>query len=79
MITANKEDKQKLIEKIERTDDKKLIDEVYRLLEIDFEETVYETNKEQQSTVNEARHQIENGEVLSEENANEEINKWLKK
>lgn len=79
MIDINKERKQELIEKIEKTDNKKLIDEIYRLLEIDIDETVYKTNEEQQNAVNEARRQIKDGELLSEKEANEEINRWLKR
>lgn len=79
MIDINKERKQDLIEKIEKTDNKKLIDEIYRLLEIDIDETVYKTNEEQQNAVNEARRQIKDGELLSEKEANEEINRWLKR
>ncbi|HEX6981564.1 MAG TPA: hypothetical protein VF181_02280 [Balneolaceae bacterium] len=67
-----------MIEKIEEINNKKVIDEIYRLLEVDFEETVYTTNKEQRNAVTEARQQIKNDETLSEKEANEEIDKWLK-
>lgn len=78
MIELKPEHKRHLIEKIEEINNKKVIDEIYRLLEIDFDDTVYVTNKEQQNAVTEARHQIENDEAISEKKANEEIDKWLK-
>jgi hypothetical protein len=78
MVELKPEHKRNLIEKIEEINNKKVIDEIYRLLEIDFEETVYTTNKEQRNAVTEARQQIKNNETLSEKEANEEIDKWLK-
>lgn len=78
MVELKPEHKKSLIEKIEEISNKQVIDEIYRLLEVDFEETIYVTTKEQQNAVTEARQQIKNGEILPEEEANEEIDKWLK-
>lgn len=72
--------KQQLIDKIQLTTDKVKLEEIYRLLEIDFDEQeVYILSAEQKSAVGEAQKQIENGEFLSDEQANKEVEEWLKR
>lgn len=72
--------KQQLIDKIQLTTDKVKLEEIYRLLEIDFDEQeVYMLSAEQKSAVGEAQKQIENGEFLSDEQANKEVEEWLKR
>ena len=72
--------KQQLIDKIQLTTDKVKLEEIYRLLEIDFDEQeVYMLSAEQKSAVGEAQKQIENGEFISDEDANKEVEEWLKR
>lgn len=77
MIKVEQEQRKKLIEKIKRVNDKHIIDEVYRLLNIDFDDTVYETNNDQKKAIKEAREQIKSGHTLSDKEVNKQISKWL--
>jgi preprotein translocase subunit Sec63 len=72
--------KQQLIDKIQETTDKVKLEEIYRLLEIDFDEQeVYKLSAEQKSAVQEAQKQVKNGAFLSDEQANKEVEEWLKR
>ncbi|MBD3631332.1 hypothetical protein [Cyclobacterium sp.] len=73
------EHKNRLIEKIKSIDDKHIIDEIYRLLEVEFDDTVYLTNEKQKAEIAEARNQIENGEGNDSEEVFKKARKWLKK
>ncbi len=69
-----------LIEKIQLTDDDKLLEEASRLLEIDIEESdVYMLNDKQKEAIAEGRKQIINGAYLTDEQSNKEIDEWLSK
>ena len=69
-----------LIEKIQLTDDDKLLEEASRLLEVDIEEPdVYILNDKQKEAIAEGRKQIINGEFLTDEESNKEIDEWLSK
>ena len=69
-----------LIEKIQLTDDDKLLEEASRLLEVDIEESdVYILNDKQKEAIDEGRKQIINGEYLTDEESNNEIDEWLSK
>jgi predicted transcriptional regulator len=69
-----------LIEKIQLTDDDKLLEEASRLLEVDIEEPdVYVLNDKQKEAIAEGRKQIINGEYLTDEESNKEIDEWLSK
>lgn len=69
-----------LIEKIQLTDDDKLLEEASRLLEVKIEEAdVYILNDEQKMAIEEGRKQITNGEYLTDEESNKEIDEWLSK
>jgi len=72
--------RKQLIDKIQKTDDKKILEEVYRLLEIESEDIeIYKLNADQKKGISEAREQIKNGQYLTEEQANKDIDEWLKK
>jgi predicted transcriptional regulator len=69
-----------LIEKIQLTDDDKLLEEASRLLEVDIEESdVYILNDKQKEAIEEGRKQIINGEYLTDEESNKETDEWLSK
>lgn len=72
--------RKRLFEKIEKTDDYELLKEAYRLLASEAEEgDVYATTYDQRQAILEARKQVENGQYLSEEEANKESDEWLSK
>ena len=72
--------KKKLINEINLSKNKNLLEEFYRFLNLENEfEKTYKLNKEQKSAIVEARDQIKNGDSLTNEEANQEINEWLSK
>ncbi len=69
-----------LIKKIQLTDNDKLLEEASRLLEVEIEESdVYVLNDKQKEDIEEGRKQIINGEYLTDEESNKEIDEWLSK
>lgn len=71
--------KNRLIEKIQNTQDGRILEEAYRLLDLENEDIdVFELNDAQKRAISEAREQIKNGQFLTEEAANQEIDEWLK-
>jgi len=72
--------KKRLIDKIQKSENNYLLEEAYRLLELETQDIeVYKLNDEQKSAVAEARKQIKNGQVLTDDQANQEMDSWLKK
>ncbi len=72
--------RKKLIEKIKKTDNENLLEEVYRLLKIETGNIeIYKLNSLQRKKIAAAKEQIKNGQFLTEKEANKEINEWLKK
>ena len=70
--------KERLIKRIQETTNPDLLKEVYRLLEIDFDDQeVYKLSEEQRAAIIEGQQQINQGKHLTHEQANEEIKKWL--
>ena len=71
--------RKQLIDKIQKTDDKKILEEVYRLLELESDDIeIYKLNADQKKGISEAREQIKNGQYLTEEQANKDVDEWLK-
>lgn len=71
--------KKKLIAKINDTQNNEVLESVMRLLEIHDENDVYVLNDTQIAAIEEAREDYRNGRILTNEEANAEIEKWLKK
>lgn len=72
--------KKKLISEIQLSKNKGLLEEFYRFLSIENEiQEIYKLNIEQVSAITEAREQIQNGDYLTNERANQEIEEWLNK
>ena len=71
--------REELIKKIRNIEDKNVIDEIYRLLEIDFDDKVYKLSDAQQNEINEARAEFKRGEGISSQDVNKEMDEWLKK
>jgi predicted transcriptional regulator len=72
--------KKELIEKIQSTNDEVLLEEVYRLLEINNEEidTIILSDY-QKAKIDAGIKDMQIGNFLSNEDANKEIEEWLKK
>jgi hypothetical protein len=72
--------KNRLIEKIQNTENCSLLEDVYRLFELEAQSLeIYELNESQLNAVNEAREQIKTGKYLTSEQADKEIDEWLNK
>jgi hypothetical protein len=72
--------RRKLIEKIQKTENEVLLEEVYRLLELETEDIeLYKLTDEQRKAISEGRLQIKNGKFLTDDQANNEIDEWLSK
>lgn len=71
--------RKKLIEKIQKTQDERILEEAFRLLELETAEDIeiYKLNDEQRKAISEARQQIKSGQFLTEGQANKEIDEWL--
>jgi hypothetical protein len=72
--------RKRLIDKIQNTDNTNLLAEAYRLLEIgtvDLE--VYKFTNEQKQAIKESKKHIENGQFLTNAQADNEIDEWLNK
>jgi predicted transcriptional regulator len=67
-----------LIKKISSTTDERILQEVNRLLETGADEDIYQLTPEQIAGIEESREQIKNGQFLTNEEANKEIQEWLK-
>ncbi len=76
MVTENHRDR--LIEKIKSIDDRNIIDEIYRLLKVDFDDTIYQSNEEQKARIANGIQQVENGDVIESEQVFKKMRKWLK-
>lgn len=71
--------RKKLIERISNTEDEKLLEEAFRLLEMDTDFGVYKLNNSQKSAVEESRLQIKKGAYLTDDQADSDIDEWLSK
>lgn len=75
-----KELKKRLIGKINQIENNEILEEMYRL--ISNEETdlsIYRLSDEQLNVVEEGQHQFKNGQFLTEEQADKDIEEWLGK
>jgi hypothetical protein len=76
MIKTNVKDK--LIGIIQRIEDKDLLDEVMRLLDMGLEEKEYITSDEQKSAIEEAKKQYKKKKYLTDNESDRQIDEWLK-
>jgi hypothetical protein len=69
-----------LILKIQTTDDKYLLEEASRLLNLsNIDQDLFHLSESQKSSIEEGKNQIRNGQFLTGDQANDEIEKWLGK
>jgi hypothetical protein len=71
--------KEKLINKIQATDDKVLLEELSVLFELQEPDTVYELNDEQKNKIKTGQEQIKSNQFLTDEEANKDVDQWLNK
>lgn len=70
--------RKRLIDKIQKTENINLLEEAYRLLELETEDIeVYKLSEEQKKALHEGRRQIKGGQFLTDDQANKEIDEWL--
>ena len=68
--------RKRLIDKIQKTEDERILEEAYRLLELETEDIeIYKLDKDQKKAISEARQQIKNGQFLTEDFTNSSITK----
>jgi hypothetical protein len=79
-IMSTVELRKKLIETIQKTDNPVLLEEAYRLLTIESEDIdIYKLSDDQRRALIDGRNQINSGQFLTDEQANNEIDEWLSK
>ena len=72
--------KRKLIAKISESNDPNLLKEVFRLLEIESEDIeIHKLSVDQRKRIDKAREEIKDGKFISNDEADTEIDEWLKK
>lgn len=77
---SNIELKERLIGKIRETDNEDILEEVYRLMGLEQEIVEpFKLSNDQKAAVSEARQQIRDGEFLTDEDADNDIDEWLNK
>ncbi len=68
--------RKRLIDKIQKTEDERILEEAYRLLELETEDIeIYKLDEDQKKAISEARQQIKNGQFLTEDFTNNSITK----
>ena len=66
------------LEEIKNSEDYQVLEEVYKLLNLESESfEVFKFSERQEKSILKAKQQIKNGDFLTEEEANKEIDKWL--
>ena len=70
----------RLIDKIRNSENNKLLEEAYRLFELEDEDLCeYQLSDDQIQAINEAREQIRTGDYLTSDQADNAIDEWLEK
>ena len=70
--------KKMLIEKINLSSNKNLLEEMYNFLNHDNDAELYKLSQAQKDAIAEGREQIKNGQFLTNDQVNDEIEEWLK-
>ena len=77
---TTKELKNKIIRKINETNDDDILTEVYKMLDDTFEDfEIYQLSENHKAAIELGINQIKNGEYLTNEQANKEADEWLNK
>lgn len=68
-----------LINRIKSIDNKDILDEVYRLLEVDFDDSIYKLTDTQKSEITQAKTEVKDGKGIYSKKADRDIDEWLEK
>ncbi len=72
--------KELLIERIQKIDNEDVLTELYKLLDINAGElNIYKLTVSEKEEIYAVKKQVEKGDTLTNEEANNEIDQWLKK
>jgi len=66
-----------LINKISEMKEVGIIKEIKKLIDFELNEDVFELNQKQEDRISEAREEYSRGKILSEKQANADIEEWL--
>ena len=77
MGTSELQIKLDIINKITELKDVRIIKELQRFLDFELDKEIYQLSEEQSSRIEEARNEYAQSKILTEEEANQEIEKWL--
>ena len=70
--------KEKLIERIRANNDERLLEEIYNLLEVEEQEPIV-FSEELKNKINESEEAYNKGRVISDEEVQKQVDKWLEK
>ncbi|MBS7787669.1 hypothetical protein KIH23_10200 [Flavobacterium sp. CYK-55] len=70
--------RKRLIEEINLSSNKNLLEEMYNFLNHDNDANLFKLTKVQKEAIAEAREQIKNGQYMTNDQVNNEIEEWLK-
>lgn len=80
LLMSTLELKKRLINRIQETDNQQLLEEAFRLLELESEQLeVYRLSDQQRSAVNESKEQFKTGRFLTDQQVNKDLDEWLEK
>ena len=72
--------KERLIDKIQRSENQVLLEEAFRLLELESDDSdIYKLSAEKEQSIKEGREQIQNGQFCTDDQANKDIDERLRK
>ncbi len=70
--------KNKILEKIKNLENPDLLEEIYRFLELETSDLeVYKLTPEQQKSIEEGLDDYKKGNIMTDKDVNDEIDKWL--
>ncbi len=70
--------KNKILEKIKNLENPDLLEEIYRFLELETSDLeVYKLTPEQQKSIEEGLEDYKKGNIMTDKDVNDEIDKWL--
>lgn len=69
----------KLIEKINKTDDAALLEDIYNFIGADEEIGIHQLSNKQLATIEQSQQQIKDGNHFTNDEVNKEIDEWLEK
>ncbi|UJH92213.1 hypothetical protein LZ575_06505 [Antarcticibacterium sp. 1MA-6-2] len=70
--------KKELINRINSTEDKSLLEDIYRLIDPENSgKVIYELSFEEKTELNIAREEVKNGQYFTQEEVDESMKKWL--